>query len=97
MTGITDLYKVKIKFIPKKFIPELKSLKFYFFGYQELPISHEHIAAKVYNDFKEAVDPLSLAVELIVAARGQLATTVVLGNKELLDFTRNENDINFGK
>jgi len=30
MTGLKDIYKIRIKFIPDKIIPELKSLKFYF-------------------------------------------------------------------
>lgn len=88
MTAIKDLYKVRIKFIPNKFIPELKSLKFYFFGYEELPISHEHIIAKIYKDFKQVLKPKKLAIELYVATRGELKTTVALGDKELLNFGR---------
>ncbi len=97
MTGIKDLYKVRIKYIPDKFIPELKSLKFYFFGYEELPISHEHIAAKVHKDFLKALSPISLAIQVYVATRGELDTTIALGDANLLSFTREEREDNYAK
>jgi len=34
-------------------IPELKSLKFYYMDYISLPISHEHLADKIFNDVKK--------------------------------------------
>ncbi len=77
MTQIQDLYKVTIEFIPDKYIPELKSLKFYFLDYIGLPISHEHIQAKIYKDFKEAVKPKKLKVELDVAVRGGIKTDII--------------------
>lgn len=83
MTGLKDLYKIRIRFIPKKFIPELKSLKFYFIGYEDLPILHEHLIAKIYRDFKKAVRPEKIAIVLYAASRGEIATTVSTGNEKL--------------
>ena len=77
MTGIQDLYVVRIIFIPNKYIPELKSLKFYFMDFTGLPISHEHLQAKIYKDFKKVIQPKSLRVELIVAVRGGIYTTII--------------------
>ena len=88
MTRVKDMYKIRIKFIPNKFVPELKSLKFYFFGYEDFPISHEHLIAKIYKDFKFVLKPKKLAMELYVAARGELKTTVAIGDAELLSFGR---------
>lgn len=79
MTGLRDLYAVTIRFKPQKRLPELKSLKMYFSGYDELPISHEHLAAKIYQEFKIVVAPAELNLKLDVAVRGGIKTTVVLG------------------
>ena len=79
MTGLRDFYTVTIRFKPEKRLPELKSLKMYFSGYDELPISHEHLAAKVYREFKAAIEPAELHLRLDVAVRGGIKTTVELG------------------
>ena len=77
VTGIQDLYEVRIKFVPGEMVPELKSLKFYLMAYRDLPISHEHLQAKIFKDFKEQMNPKSLTVELDVTVRGGIYTTVV--------------------
>lgn len=97
MTGLKDIYKIKIKFIPNKLIPELKSLKFYFFDYEELPIFHEHIIAKVYKDFKKNIKPQKIAIVLYVATRGEILTTIALGDKKLLEFSRSSKEENFAR
>jgi 7-cyano-7-deazaguanine reductase len=80
VTGYPDIYTIRIKFIPDKLLPELKSLKFYYMDFLDLPISHEHLAAKIYRYFAEVVEPEKLQLELIVAIRGGIATTVTLGS-----------------
>ena len=97
MTGLKDIYKIRIKFIPDKIIPELKSLKFYFFSYEELPISHEHLIAKIYKDFKKVIKPKKIAMILYVAERGEIITTVALGDKNLLEFGRPTQEENFAR
>ncbi len=87
MTGIKDIYKITLRCIPNQFVPELKSLKFYFFGFETLPISHEHLLAKIYKDFKEVIMPRQLNATLVVAERGELATTVEY-NPENQDFSK---------
>jgi 7-cyano-7-deazaguanine reductase len=97
MTGIKDLYKIKIKYVPDKIIPELKSLKLYFWGYENLPISHEHIIAKIFKDFEIIIKPKKLAILLYVAERGEMITTIAIGDEKLLNFTRFFQDENFGR
>ena len=77
MTGIQDLYTVRIQFIPDKKIPELKSLRFYFLAYRDIPIFHEHLTHKIFDDFFKAVQPKYLRIELDVALRGGIHTKVV--------------------
>lgn len=83
VTFLPDIYKIKIRFVPKEKIPELKSLKYYFLDYAELPISHEHLASRIYDQFKAQVDPKLLRVILDVAVRGGIKTTVDIGTDEI--------------
>ena len=97
MTGVKDLYKIRLKFIPNKYTAELKSLKFYFWGYEDLPISHEHVMAKIYKDFYKAIKPKRLAIILYVAERGEFVTTICTGDDELLSFNRPVEEENYAR
>ena len=79
MTGIPDIYTVRIIYTPNKKVPELKSLRFYFLAYKDIPILHEHLANKISEDFKKAVKPRKLRVELDVAVRGGIRTKIIKG------------------
>ncbi len=76
VTGITDLYTIKIEYTPDKIIPELKTLKLYFLSFRNLPISHEHLHAKIFKEFKEQVQPKLLNIHLDVAIRGGIKTDI---------------------
>lgn len=77
MTGIQDLYTVKIKYVPEDYIPELKSLRFYFLAFRNLPITHELLASKIFSEFVLAVKPKKIQLTLEVAIRGGIKTTIV--------------------
>ena len=77
MTGIQDTYTVKIVYIPDKKIPELRSLRFYFLAYRDVPIFHEHMANKIFEDFTSVVAPKKIRIELDVAVRGGILTKIV--------------------
>jgi len=77
MTGIPDLYTVRIIYTPGKKVPELKSLRFYFLAYRNIPILHEHLANKIFEDFEKAVQPKKLKLELDAAVRGGIYTKIV--------------------
>ena len=81
MTGIPDFYAVKISYLPGNLIPELKSLRFYFLSFRDVPILHEHLASRIYEDFRKAVKPKRLKVELEVAIRGGIKTKIVKEGK----------------
>ena len=85
MTKIKDQYRVTIRFIPDKLIPELKSLKLYYWDFEEclVPISHEHLAAKIYKEFTDVIRPLSMYLRLDVAGRGEIFTTIRIGDYSL--------------
>jgi len=77
ITGIPDIYTIRIIHTPDKKIPELKSLRFYFLAYKDIPILHEHLANKIFEDFEEAVKPKNLKIELEAAVRGGIHTKII--------------------
>lgn len=76
MTGLPDTYTIDISFVPNEYVPELKSLKKYYVEFKDIPISHEHLHAKIFYDFQEAVKPKTLRIFLDVAVRGGIHTTI---------------------
>lgn len=78
MTGIQDIYTVRITYVPEKKIPELKSLREYFLAYRDVPILHEHLANKIFKDFNSAVRAKKMKIQLNVAVRGGIFTTIVI-------------------
>lgn len=80
MTGIPDFYSILIRYQPDEKLPELKSLRFYLLAYRDLPILHEHLARKIYEDFQQAVEPQELHIELDVGIRGGIHTTVTVSS-----------------
>jgi len=83
MTALPDTYTVRIKYYPNESVPELKSLRFYFLAYRNLPIIHENLLAKIRDEFKAAVKPTYCDVELDVAIRGGIKTSLLaLGFQE---------------
>jgi len=83
MTGLPDFYKLRITYIPKKRIPELKSFKNYLFEYFDLPITHEQLASKIYEDFTKTIKPKSCYLCLRAARRGGIDTRVEIGDTSL--------------
>jgi 7-cyano-7-deazaguanine reductase len=80
-TGYPDLYAIKIDYQPRYVIPELKSFKFYLMEYRDIPISHEHLASKIYDDFIRAVKPVKARLILKVAIRGGITTIIERGRE----------------
>ena len=81
VTTIQDYYKIAITFVPDKAVPELKSLKFYFLSFRDIPVSHENLFAKIYKDFVNAVSPKEIDMFLDCSVRGGIKTTIKYINK----------------
>ena len=77
MTGIQDLYTLRIIYVPEDRVPELKSLRMYLLAYRDLPILHEHLICRIFDDFTAAVAPQRLRIELDVSIRGGIHTTAM--------------------
>ena len=75
-TGLPDLGKLIISYVPDRLCIELKSLKFYLLSYRDVGIVQEHAANRLLNDLVEACKPVRMSVTLDYNVRGGLHTTV---------------------
>ena len=75
-TGLPDFGCIKIKYVPKGLVVELKSLKLYIVKYRNVGVFHEEVTNKILDDFKLACNPKSLSVEGDFYPRGGIKTTV---------------------
>ncbi len=75
-SGYPDFATIRIKYIPDKFIVELKSLKLYLNKYRKQYISHEEATNKIYSDLYEILNPRFLEVIGDFNPRGNVKTIV---------------------
>jgi len=75
-SGLPDFADLKIVYVPEKDVIELKSLKYYLQSFRMVGIVHESAVNRILSDLSEAVDPISMSVELVFRLRGGIKTTV---------------------
>lgn len=75
-SGLPDFATLKIKYVPNKYVIELKSLKYYLHSYRQVGMVHESVVNKVLEDLSKASKPYEMTVELVFKTRGGINTTV---------------------
>jgi len=75
-SGYPDFALIKIRYQPREFVVELKSLKLYFNGYRDRPISHEAAANQILDDLVSLLDPRWMRVIADFTVRGNIKTVV---------------------
>ncbi len=75
-TGLPDFGLIRIRYMPKRWCVELKSLKLYIHGYRNLGIFQENGVNRILADFAAAVKPVWAVVLGEFNARGGLKTIV---------------------
>ena len=77
-TGQPDFYELKLSYRPKGSLLESKSLKLYLWGFREVGIFAEDLAAKMLADLAGACDPSEMTVDLTQQVRGGLKIRTVV-------------------
>jgi 7-cyano-7-deazaguanine reductase len=77
MTGMPDFGEIQIDYTPDATCVELKSLKYYLFGYRNQGIFYEAATNKILDDLVAAIQPRRMRVTGAFTARGGITTTVV--------------------
>lgn len=73
-TGLPDFGKLVITYEPRKWLVELKSLKYYLTSYRSVGILQEHAVNRILDDLVKLLRPRSMRVEAWFNQRGGLGT-----------------------
>jgi 7-cyano-7-deazaguanine reductase len=75
-SGYPDFATIKIRYIPDKYIVELKSLKLYLNSFRNVYISHEEATNRIYSELYEKLKPRFLEVIGDFNPRGNVKTLI---------------------
>ena len=81
ITGQPDFYELKLGYRPKAYLIESKSLKLYLWGFREVGIFAEDLAATLLEDLVGACDPREMTVDLTQQVRGGLKIRTVVRHR----------------
>ena len=75
-SGFPDFATLFIKYVPRKWCVELKSLKLYINKYRDQGIFHEDVVNVILSDLVELLDPWELEVVGDFNVRGNIKTVI---------------------
>lgn len=75
-TGLPDLGRLVVSYLPKESLVELKSLKYYLTSYRNVGILQEHVVNRILDDLVKLLNPASMTCELHCRDRGGIRTFV---------------------
>jgi 7-cyano-7-deazaguanine reductase len=82
-TGLPDFGTIRIKYLPDKYIVELKSLKYYFLQFRNTGIYYENLTPLILNHLVKVLDPLEMVVEAEFTARGGISSKITSEYKKI--------------
>lgn len=77
-SGLPDIAKVEIEYIPHNKIVELKSLKYYFMSYRNVGIYQEAATDRIYRDLHRVLTPAYLSIKTVYNVRGGILATCIM-------------------
>lgn len=75
-TGLPDSGTVTIKYLPDKFIVELKSLKYYFLQFRNTGIFYENLTQLLLEHLVKKLEPFEMVIEAEFTPRGGISSKV---------------------
>lgn len=88
-SGLPDIGKVVIVYVPDKKLVELKSLKYYFVSYRNVGIYQEAATNRIFNDLLACLAPRYLQIRTVYNIRGGILSTCVMDSKKVSSYTEN--------
>ena len=79
-SGYPDFATIKVKYVPDKYVIELKSLKLYFNKFRNQYISHEAATNKIYDHIKKTIKPRYIEVTGDFTPRGNVKTVIFISS-----------------
>ncbi len=80
-SGLPDIGKVVVVYIPGRLLVELKSLKYYFISFRNIGIFQEAATNRIYTDLYSLLRPKYLMVKTVYNIRGGITSTCVMDSK----------------
>ena len=77
-SGLPDIADIVITYIPKNYIVELKSLKYYFVSYRNVGIYQEDATNRIFKDLYNLLQPQYLSVQTKYNTRGGIDATCLI-------------------
>ena len=80
-SGLPDVAKVIIRYVPKRKLVELKSLKYYFISFRPVGIYQEKATDRIFKDLYRFLEPDMLVVETRYNVRGGILSTCTMDSR----------------
>ena len=80
-SGLPDISKIEIEYIPDKKIVELKSLKYYFTSFRNVGIYQESVTDRIYRDLEKSLEAKFLSVKTVYNIRGGILATCIMNSE----------------
>jgi 7-cyano-7-deazaguanine reductase len=81
VTGVRDYGVAHIRYIPNDRILEYESLKSYFHKFRDLPLHHEAVAKRIFNDLDRVLQPQKLEIILEFEERSGIKARVKIDSE----------------
>jgi 7-cyano-7-deazaguanine reductase len=75
-SGFPDFALIKVRYQPRDWVVELRSLKLYINGYRDQAISHEAVTNKILDDLVALLEPRWMRVVADFNVRGNIKTVI---------------------
>ena len=84
-SGLPDIARVIVEYLPDKLCIELRSLKYYFISYRDVGIYQENATNRIFNDLFNLIKPKYLKIVTKYNTRGGIdaVCTIEKGKPEI--------------
>lgn len=69
-SGLPDIGRVVVEYVPDKKIIELKSLKYYYMSFRNVGIYQERATQRIFGDLQKVLDPKWMKITVTYNIRG---------------------------
>lgn len=82
-SGLPDYGTIRIEYVPKSWVLELKSLKYYLMSWRQIGVAQEDVTAYIYEDLKrEMKDAEYVVVTTVYNVRGGINTVCEIDSRK---------------
>lgn len=76
-TGLPDFAEIELEYIPEATCIELKSLKYYYFGFRDQGIFYEAVTNRILDELSACCGPRWMRITARFAVRGGIGSVII--------------------